>query len=200
MGEGNVNFTEGLRRLGLVAGILGAGAGTILAHSQLQALMAQRSQNRKFQELVSSRGLTREVEMLKRDTKLEPGWDALPGDFFDKLDALCGDKDWQVNRSGIRTIHISGVACGTTSEVYQIGDKQYQAAEIRMIETADGQIITRTNPPGFWAYIYVVALPVLGFLLPWGAIRLLTWVAMGFFAEVHRPRKLPRTRPSGRFP
>jgi hypothetical protein len=34
------------------------------------------------------------------------------------------------------------------------------------------------------AYLIPLLYPVLGFLLPWGVVRVLTWVGAGFFATV----------------
>jgi hypothetical protein len=36
------------------------------------------------------------------------------------------------------------------------------------------------DPPAPKAYLIPLLYPILGFLLPWGSIRLLTWVGSGF--------------------
>ncbi len=50
----------------------------------------------------------------------------------------------------------------------------------------DGQRVHRTDPPGLWRYLRVFTFPVLGFLIPWGAIRALTWIGVGFSAGESR--------------
>jgi hypothetical protein len=53
------------------------------------------------------------------------------------------------------------------------------------IEPDAGLWIDRTEAPPLKAYL-VLLYPAFGFLIPWGAIRVLTWVGTGFLAEVHR--------------
>ena len=60
-----MNVKEGMRRLGLVLGVLGAGAGTVFSYLQLQPLLVQRAQYRAFQTLVTSRIIQQEAESLK---------------------------------------------------------------------------------------------------------------------------------------
>jgi hypothetical protein len=57
----------------------------------------------------------------------------------------------------------------------------YSAADVKAIETEDGKIVTRIDPPASWSYLLAPAFTILGFLLPWGAIKMLTWIGMGFF-------------------
>jgi hypothetical protein len=63
-----MNVKEGMRRLGLVVGTLGATAGAVVSYTNLQPLLIQRGQYRAFQSLVSSSVVQKEVEFLKRDS------------------------------------------------------------------------------------------------------------------------------------
>jgi len=68
----------------------------------------------------------------------------------------------EVNKGGIRTI-----TWAAQSEVYSI-------------ETTDGQTLYPTAAPSAWLYLLIALLPLLGFLIPWGAIRSIGWVMTGF--------------------
>ena len=71
-----MNISEGMRRLGLVAGALGCGAGAVVSYMQLQPLLAQRAQYRTFQSLVSSPVVQNEIKFLRSNSveqQLPPG-------------------------------------------------------------------------------------------------------------------------------
>jgi hypothetical protein len=68
------------------------------------------------------------------------------------------------NRDGINTVHVD------------------PARMVSSIELSTGELITRTEAPHLSAYLLLLLYPVLGFLLPWGGIRILTWVGIGFAA------------------
>jgi hypothetical protein len=191
-----MNVTEGMRRLGLVVGVLGCSTGAVVAYTQLQSLLAQRGQYKSFQALVSSPTVKKEIDRMKGGTKDLPpppaGYtlvtpapqipETLPPDFFDWEAALCGEANgWKVNKKGIGAIHFHGN--GPLSRFGGIPCAKGTASEISMIETEDGQKVYRTDPPSFWAYLLLPVFPVLGFLLPWGAIKTLTWIGVGFFSQ-----------------
>lgn len=71
-----------------------------------------------------------------------------------------------VNKGGIRTIN-------------WIHDYAVQS-----IVTTDGQTLYPTPSPGGWSYFLIVILPLLGFLIPWGSIRVIGWVGAGFVQSV----------------
>ncbi len=77
------------------------------------------------------------------------------------------DDQWKViavkvDRDGIKTIHLT---------------KDYA---VESIETQDGQTLYPTPQPSLWLYIQVALLPILGFVIPWGAIHAFRWVTVGF--------------------
>lgn len=73
--------------------------------------------------------------------------------------------DSMVNKGGIGTI---------------IWGKNFAIASI---ETDDGQRLYPTPAPALWSYLLIAILPVLGFIIPWGAIRAIGWVGAGFVAS-----------------
>ncbi len=134
----------------------------------------------------------------------------LPASWFDEVAAVCGDvKGWNVNRDGIKTIYFNGKSCAspatsaptvgpwakyaqsdpTKANPYNayggqsVGKpERISADEINLIETADGRQIYKTDPPTFRSYLLLPVFPVLGFFLPWGVIRTLTWIGVGFYS------------------
>ncbi|MGD0737601.1 MAG: hypothetical protein ABR976_20915 [Terracidiphilus sp.] len=54
---------------------------------------------------------------------------------------------------------------------------------VESVETQDGQTLYSTPAPSAWTYLLVVLFPMLGFFIPWGAIRAIGWVGAGFTAS-----------------
>lgn len=54
---------------------------------------------------------------------------------------------------------------------------------VTSIQLSTGELLSRTPPPTLVAWIALPLYPLIGFLLPWGAVRLLTWVGAGFFSK-----------------
>lgn len=52
---------------------------------------------------------------------------------------------------------------------------------VESIETEDGQTLSPKPVPGVWSYILLVIFPVLGFFVPWSAVRAIGWAGAGFF-------------------
>ncbi len=69
-----------------------------------------------------------------------------------------------VDRDGIKTIHWT------------------KDLEVESIDTPNGNSIYPTPPPSRWLYLLVATLPLFGFVLPWGLVRSIGWVATGFVA------------------
>lgn len=68
-----------------------------------------------------------------------------------------------VNKGGIRTITWADSDFG-----------------IEEIETKDGKWLSKSDAQSFWMYLLHLSWPVLGFFAPWGVVRTLGWVAVGF--------------------
>jgi len=54
---------------------------------------------------------------------------------------------------------------------------------VKSIETEDGQTLYPTPAPSAWLYLLVALFPILGFFIPWGAVRAIRWVGAGFVAS-----------------
>jgi hypothetical protein len=55
-----------------------------------------------------------------------------------------------------------------------------KAYTVESIDTEDGNTIHATPLPSRWIYLWVVILPIAGFVIPWGLLRSAQWVAAGF--------------------
>jgi hypothetical protein len=55
-----------------------------------------------------------------------------------------------------------------------------KAGLVSLIELSTGEWAQRAVPPPLKAYLIPLLYPVLGFLFPWGGVRVLTWVGGGF--------------------
>jgi hypothetical protein len=51
---------------------------------------------------------------------------------------------------------------------------------VTSIDLSTGEWVPRVDSPHLTAYLLLLLYPVIGFLLPWGCIRILTWVGNGF--------------------
>jgi predicted small secreted protein len=83
------------------------------------------------------------------------------------IDPKTGERtqwDQQVGKGGIKTIHWT------------------KDNQIESIET-DNEYLYPTSSPAAWEYALILLLPVLGFLIPWGAIRAIGWVGTGFLGN-----------------
>lgn len=171
-----------MRRLGLVAGVLGAFAGVGVSYIQMQPLLAQRVQYNTFQSLVSSPAVREaldrpNVNPPKAAVRFDEGGNPKNPDIFDQVAAEWVATHREVNRQGIKSIHLSEAdnkAKGATPT------HKVSSADISDIETSDGQTVSRTEPPAFSSYLLTAAFPALGFFLPWGVIKTLTWIGLGF--------------------
>jgi hypothetical protein len=77
----------------------------------------------------------------------------------------------EVNKDGIKTINWD------RDQVWK------DASGIYSIETTDGQTLYPTPAPAAWEYLLIVLFPILGFFIPWGAVRAIGWVGAGFFGS-----------------
>lgn len=68
------------------------------------------------------------------------------------------------NLDGIRSVHFDSTS------------------RVASILFTSGEWVFRTEAPKFSEYLLLFAFPFAGFMLPWSAIRLLTWVGTGFFS------------------
>jgi hypothetical protein len=148
-----MNVKEGVRRLGILVGICGGLLGGFFANKDLQILWNIHNAHQRFENLMASAAM-REVAKAALDTQT---------------------KEWVKERSEHSATPV-GVAKDGIEEV-----TVDRTGRICSIELSTGESVQRVEPPSPKAYLLPLLYPFVGFLLPWGCIRVLTWVGSGFF-------------------
>jgi hypothetical protein len=147
-----MNLREGTRRLALLLGVTGAVLGGFASYLELQSVLDQRARHNEFEQLANSQVVQQERKTLQEKTNSQSGY--VP--------------DWAfwgtvVNNGEIKTIYWK--------------DKW----EVDSIYTMDGKTLSSTPASSAWLYLLIALFPILGFFIPWGAIRAIGWVGAGFF-------------------
>jgi hypothetical protein len=150
-----MNLREGTRRLALLLGVVGAILCCLFSLAQLQSLMRQRAEQKRFEKLANSQIMQQDrYDLLADCVKQTPP----------KLDLSAGLSS-HLHKGGIDTITWSS------------------GCQIASITTENGETVYPSPAPGTWSYILIANLPLLGFFIPWGAIRAIGWVGAGFIAS-----------------
>ncbi len=147
-----MSLREGTRRLALLLGVVGAVLCGLLSYAQLQSDMRQRAQHQRFEQLASSPVVQHERRLMKY---LAPGITPplAPGD-------------------------LPNPSTFTNGEVRKIN--WTWDFEIASLELEDRETLYAMPAPGPWSYVLIAILPVLGFFVPWIAVRSVGWVFVGF--------------------
>jgi hypothetical protein len=171
-----MNLREGTQRLALLLGVLGAILGGFASYVELQTTLAQRTRHNKFEQLANSSVAEQARKNCfessapsehgpwgKYQPPLPKGFKLIPPYCFNPInDPNAFDyTPSELNSGGIKTVH-------------------FENREIASIEPQDGQTLYPTPAPAAWLYLLIALFPVLGFLIPWGAIRAIGWVGAGF--------------------
>ena len=145
-----MNLGEGTRRLALLLGTVGAIVCGFLSYFLLQSTLKQRADHLRFEQLANS-------SVVQQERKSFGDW--VP------VDPQTGEqvqREQKVDKGGIQTIRWT------------------KDNEVESIETQDGQTLYPMSAPSSWSYAAVAILPLLGFFIPWGALRAIGWVLRGF--------------------
>lgn len=186
-----MSFKEGTRRLALLVGAVGAIAGGIASYAILGDAMEARPRYKAFERLVTSDAVQQERRYL---FSLYPSADAVPDSANFATDFSTAPKLPPLPQGTVlRPISpppgfVPLVPEAVASEASKEGIKSVlwnKKLEIQSIEMYDGDVVIASQGPGLWPYLFGITLPILGFVVPWGAIRCLAWVGFGF-VEVPR--------------
>jgi hypothetical protein len=157
-----VNAKEGLNRLSILLGILGALLACLSSQRDATNLWRQSAAHRKFESIMSSPSM-RKIASAERKAVPPPG---LTGDRLGDL------WEWAaITTTTYLPINVGEIDGATVD----------QNGRVLSIKLSTGEFIERTAAPPFTSYLALLLYPILGFLFPWGAVRLVTWVASGFF-------------------
>jgi hypothetical protein len=203
-----MNLREGTRRLALLLGVVGAILGGFASYAELQSVLEQRARHNRFEQLAA----LDVVQQERKELQAEPNdWQKVPDDKWAKY-AVKSDDTPQIDaKTGERVANPQTAEHGpwekypekSTAHKYYITDEDGtvltsqvwvgevktinwtmgKAYAVKSIETVDGQTLYPTPAPSAWMYLLVALFPILGFFIPWGAIRAIGWVGAGFVAR-----------------
>lgn len=193
-----MNLKEGARRLAVLLGVVGAILGGFASYVELQPVMRQRAEHKRFEQLANS-----PVVQEARKSCFESNAASEHGP-WEKYQAQALPPPSKIPPPPSGTIVIRGAPRAdfftppycfipvddpnasdyTPSELNssEIKTAHFENRDIASIETTAGQTVYPTPAPVWWAYLLIGICPVLGFFLPWGAVRAIGWVGAGFLA------------------
>lgn len=172
-----MNLKEGLRRIGLAAGSIGACIGLWASYVTAKDIHYQRERNSRFETLLNSPAVQRDVLLLTKG--LRNAKDPTPAfkyahngqGWFEAVAAANGSLEgWLVNEDGVSRIYLDG-----------------RGNVIRIQDTEQNSFYPDPDPappPNILSYAIVLVFPIIGFLVPWGVLKGLSWIVAGFS---HRP-------------
>jgi hypothetical protein len=154
-----MNFTRGMQRLALFAGVLGALAGGIYAYKILRKVPSERFQHKVFESLAES-NVVKQARTKLQVTKIDgvpegASVEPIEGESFSEVDSdrikvIFWNHDWSV----------------------------------RFFLMQDGGYVLSGPAPSIWLYLLWFVFPIIGFAILWGTIRGLGWVVDGFFSAM----------------
>jgi hypothetical protein len=156
-----MNAREGMRRVGLVLGIVGGTIGALIAYPTAEQLWSARAD-----------WFARNAPGLNGPVAYEPKDKALSetpeGDALDRVAAQMlrekGGIVVLVDLDGIKEVTVD------------------KAGQVSSIELLTGESVPRAERPPLRSYAALLLYPVIGFLVPWGIVRILYWVSAGFLS------------------
>jgi hypothetical protein len=165
-----MNFQEGMRRIGLTAGVIGA---LVAAFAAFGLFYSDLAEHRKVQAEFDSLLKLPVTQVVAKTIAKNKTASAHAG----KQIPLFSDFVQQRQKNA---------TAGAYAEIqgHPQGIKQFwldEKSEIVWFEMDDGRTIMRTSGPTslFWYLLYPPIVGV-GFVLPWGAVHLVTWIVCGF--------------------
>ena len=187
-----MNVREGVRRLGILLGACGGILGGCFAYRDAKATWDSHIAFRKFESLMATPTM-RKVAKTALDYQHDNPQGTTNGDGGDWFERNKPDaRDEKHGESG-----------GVRADPWEEAAKEYKrepggivvavnlagikhvtvnkSGLISSIELSTGEHIQRTDAPRAQTYVGILLYPVLGFLIPWGGIRILAWVGSGFF-------------------
>jgi hypothetical protein len=144
---------EGARRLGMFLGALGFVFGCAYGYDSTRNAFEQHEASTRFKSLLASDTMRNVGKAIHED-----------------------QKNWFVHNSPDPNPIVISVRVGGISQV--VADRDGQVQVIRL-ET--GKELKRTEEPETLSYFRLILYPIIGFSIPWGVVRGLTWVVSGFF-------------------
>ena len=204
-----MNIREGMRRVGILLGAAGALVGGAVAFSQSQTVWGLRARHRRFEAVMATPTMQKVAKSVStRASQAQPVPDPPTGYTLDPKptrggglppDAVPAGKfvpprldQWEGAArefDPVATEDVDGGECLLNAHPLLKGNSDginkvhVDAAKlVTSIDLSTGEWVPRVDSPHLTAYLLLLLYPVIGFLLPWGGIRILTWVGIGFAA------------------
>lgn len=188
-----MNLREGMRRLGLVLGALGFCAGCFGSYLYVEPLLRQRAEAKqkviKWDEHgtpIMSRYIVQapdgktvslegpagasQQQVIAQVQKLYAG--QRKSDLSKLSDAQLDALKKQLEREEIPASKYGGIPVEAAKEAKE-GLSPWLHYDDSALQAA----------PSIWRYLPALAFPFLGFLMPWGALKALTWIGTGFVSS-----------------
>lgn len=173
-----MNLKEGMRRLALFVGVIGAVTGGVGSYAVVRNMMEAQSRHNAFELLANSDVVRRErkswegaklpLGAVPSSSEVEQNTEEKPPDEpkgWEVVSALNTGQAIEFNPDHIKTIH------------------WMKDLSVESLDTVDGKTVYPVPLPSRWLYLLAAILPVLGFVLPWGLVRAVGWVGAGFLAS-----------------
>jgi hypothetical protein len=191
-----VNVREGSRRLALVAGFVGLGLGIIPASDKSNDVRKDIGDRQEFESLSkynpdSVFDLASEIRSAFPDSYKDLSDSELVQRFSNKVRELSGRGEsydaslYTKVRGPDDKLYLFPLR--TTKEIAKAYFRRtptiYYTKEgvISYIRTAEGRTLYNEAAPSKWMlYLPFGYFPLLGFFIPWGAVRTVAWVVLGF--------------------
>ena len=147
-----MNFREGMRRVGLAAGLVGSVAGAVMWLISYDEISAEREKVRTFRVLTQLPEVRRAIEAAHK--------------------AQLRHSTIDMTRANVLVDNH-----GISIKVIQLDND----GEIEWIEKSDGNTIYKPwEDPSIWRYMLLPFWPLGGFIAPWALLKALTWIVSGF--------------------
>ena len=203
-----MNLREGMRRVGMVLGLIGFCVGSFVAYDYVNKLLGQAAAAREYQ---AQSELKAKYEVKRPDGKIitvEGPRGASEEEVIaqaQKLFNVFGDpiienepkpqvpKGYRLddNREPISS------AWRPVDEWDQYRTKPQPGAKTPkppVYLDDEGNPVGAAKAPSFWQYLQALAFPLFGFLMPWGTLKTLTWIGIGFYISPTQNAETPNSR------
>jgi hypothetical protein len=126
----------------------------------------------KSESEVSIRAVVNDFKQKYSEPKRQP-----PKDAWETVAETVAEGD---GRGGLFLLNSHSLLKGNRDRITSV--HLYAADTVLGIQLSTGESIERVEAPRLTAYLAILIYPVLGFLIPFGCIRVLSWVGAGFVA------------------
>ena len=175
-----MKFSQGMRRLAIFAGIIGALAGGFHSYRVLRYVPSERYQNKVFEKLAASGT----VEQARAPLLVAKANGAINGGplVSEPIDPQTPPATLPPDFKGWDRQQLS-MQSALTNKIKAIVWKPDLSVDY--FEMQDGGYVFSEPSPSVWLYLLWVAFPALGFVVLWSAIRGIGWVVAGFLPNLN---------------